>query len=104
MIEYTVKVYSDRTEWYFNGKLHRVGEPALAFVDGTKLWYRNGQLHREDGPAIEWDTGKKEWWLDDEWLSEEEFNQRINDLKQPTCEGRTVVIDGVTYNLTRTDS
>ena len=55
MIEYTVTVYQDRTEWFLNG------EP-----------------HREDGPAIEWPDGDKQWWLHGKELSEEEFNSRHN--------------------------
>lgn len=44
MIEYTVKVLDDGTKfWYLNGKLHRVGGPAIEEVDGTKHWYLNGK-------------------------------------------------------------
>ena len=51
MKEYTVKVYKDRTEWYFEGKLHREKDPAIEYANGDKFWYKNGKLHREDGPA-----------------------------------------------------
>jgi hypothetical protein len=34
-----------------DNKLHRVGEPALIWSDGTLVWFQNGELHREDGPA-----------------------------------------------------
>ena len=39
---------------YYNGagELHRVGDPAVTYPDGTKLWYQNNLLHREDGPAV----------------------------------------------------
>jgi hypothetical protein len=126
MIEYTVKVYSDRTEWYFNGKLHREDGPAIEYADGSKywylggqlhredgpaitwadgskLWFRNGQLHREDGPAVDWVDGSKECWLKGKKLSEEEFDKHTSVSKRSTCEGRTVVIDGVTYQLTRAE-
>jgi hypothetical protein len=127
MIEYTVKVYSNRTEWYLNRHLHRVDGPAIEFAggdkywyfygerhradgpaielaNGSKLWYLNGNYHRVDGPAYELANGEKSWYLNGEKLSEEEFNQRTKDVKRPTCEGRTVVIDGVIYKLTRVDS
>jgi hypothetical protein len=42
MKEYTVKVYEDRTEWWFNGKLHREDGPAVEYTDGYKLWFING--------------------------------------------------------------
>jgi len=67
MIEYKVKVFSDRTEWYLNGELHREdGLPAYEWSDGSKAWWLNGKLHREDGPASEYASGYKEWWLNGE--------------------------------------
>ena len=54
MIEYQVKVYYDRTEWRLNGN-----------------------FHREDGPAIEYANGHKSWYLNGQFLTEEEFNNRI---------------------------
>jgi hypothetical protein len=50
--------------WYINGKLHRIGGPAIICTDGTKCWYVNDKLHRLNGPAIEWANGDKEWWID----------------------------------------
>ena len=50
MIEYTVKVYSN----------------------GTKYWYLNGKLHREEGPAVEYANGDKYWYLNGEEVTEEE--------------------------------
>ena len=81
--------------WYHNDKLHREGGPALEWADG-KWWYINGQLHREDGPAIEWANGNKYWFLNDKELTEAEFNARI---KQSSCDGRVVEIDGKKYKL-----
>jgi hypothetical protein len=63
MIEYTVKVYSDRTEWFLNGKLHRTDGPAVEYANGERFWYLNGQLHRTDGPACEWTDGTRFWYL-----------------------------------------
>lgn len=54
MIEYTVKVYTN----------------------GTTFWYLNGKLHREDGPASEWADGTTYWYLNGEQLTEEQFNSR----------------------------
>lgn len=49
-------VYNKKTgeeKWIVHGNLHREGgEPASIGVAGEKRWYINGQLHREDGPAI----------------------------------------------------
>ena len=44
------------------------------YDDGDKHWCLNGKLHREDGPAIERADGSKSWYLNDEELSEAEFN------------------------------
>ena len=73
MIEYTVKVYP-----------------------GGNFWYLNGKLHREDGPAVEWAIdGYKRWYLNDEELTESEFNKRMNKC----CSGKIVEIGGVKYKL-----
>ena len=55
--------------WYANGKLHRIGEPAVEYADGIKVWYVNGFRHRLDGPAVEYRSGHKEWWVNDKYLS-----------------------------------
>ncbi len=96
MIEYTVRVDRDRTEWYLNGKLHREDGPAIEYANGykewwvndkrhrtdgpavewgNKAWWVNGQRHRIDGPAIEFFTGNKEWWVNDKAYTEQEFIQ-----------------------------
>jgi hypothetical protein len=49
-------------EWYENGQLHRIDGPAFESIDGHKQWYQNGELHRIDGPAIEQDD-IQEWWV-----------------------------------------
>ena len=63
MIEYTVKVKENVTEWYLNNQLHREDGPALEYSNGDKYWYINGQRHREDGPAVEYSNGDKEWYI-----------------------------------------
>ena len=62
MKEYKVKVFANRVEWYFEGKLHREGGPAIEYVNGDKFWIKNGLTHRENGPAAEYADGTKEWW------------------------------------------
>ena len=44
------------------------------YDNGDKHWCLNGKLHREDGPAIERADGSKSWYLNDEELTEAEFN------------------------------
>jgi len=68
-------------EWYINGRLHREDGPAIECADGTKWWYINDKRHREDGPAIEWADGTKSWFIDGKWLSEDEFNARMNPVE-----------------------
>jgi hypothetical protein len=75
MIEYTIKVNTD----------------------GTKYWYLNDKLHREDGPAIEWDNGNKYWYLNGKQLTEAEHKAATS--PKVTCNGKEVVIDGITYIL-----
>jgi hypothetical protein len=104
MKEYTVKVYGNKTEWHQNGLLHREDGPAVEWACGTKKWYLNGKFHREDGaaveradgykswwlngkrhredgPAIEWECGRKGWYLNGKYLTEKEFNARMNPVE-----------------------
>ena len=83
MITYEVKVYPDGDKfWFLDGQQHRVDGPAVEWADGTKYWYLNDKLHREDGPAIEWAGGDKRWYLDGKELTEAEFNEQMNSVKE----------------------
>ena len=64
--------------------------------NGDKYWFLNGELHREDGPAVELPDGTKSWYLNDECLTEEEFNKRMSPA---SCDGKIVEIDGKKYRL-----
>jgi len=64
MLEYTVKVFDDRTEWYLDGKLHREDGPAIEDANGDREWWLSGERHRVDGPAIERADGSGVWWVD----------------------------------------
>ena len=116
MIEYKVKVYKNRTLWYFNDKLHREdgaaieytdghklwylngkshrenGLPAVEYIDGTKVWYVNGKRHREDGAAVEYTNGNKEWWLNGEQYSEEAFKGKTRKVKELTVKEITELL------------
>ena len=97
MIKYKVKVYPNGNKyWYLNFKLHREDGPAVEWADGTKQWFLNNKLHREDGPAVEWSDGDKEWYLNGEEMTEAEHKKATS---KPTCEGKEVEVDGVTYVL-----
>ena len=111
MITYTVEVYPAGTKrWYLNGNRHRVDGPAVEYADGDKYWYLNGQrhrvdgpaaeyatgtkywylnyqLHRVDGPAIEYADGSKEWYLNDQCLTEDEYNEQMNPVKEYSVAG-----------------
>ena len=66
----------DYKVWYRNDNYHRLDGPAIEYANGDKYWCRNGKLHRDDGPAIEYANGIKRWYIDDNNLTEEEFNDR----------------------------
>ena len=98
MLEYTVKVYPEGYKaWYLNGKIHREDGPAMEWANGDKSWYLNGILHREDGTAIECSNGEKCWWINGKQLTEAEHKDATS--PKVTCEGKEVVIDGITYLL-----
>jgi hypothetical protein len=56
------------------------------YEDGDKHWYLNGKRHREDGPAVEDSNGSKFWFLNDEPLTEEEFNERMTPTVEMTID------------------
>ena len=64
MIEYTVKVYSN----------------------GTKYWYLNDRLHREDGPAVERANGYKYWYLNGKYVTEVEHKRMTSKVVEMTME------------------
>jgi hypothetical protein len=120
MLEYTVKVYSNGSKyWYLDGKLHREDGPAFEGSDGSKCWWLNGKRHREDGPAFEGSGGSKFWYLNDKFhredgpaveypdgtkfwfLNGEELTEQEHKAatSKPTCEGKIVEIDGKKYKL-----
>lgn len=68
------------------------------YSSGNRYWYQNDKLHRHDGPAVEFADGYRAWWIDGVQLTEKEFNQQT---QKPTCENKTVVIDGITYKLVK---
>lgn len=47
-----------------DGRLHRVGGPAVVWHDGSEFWCQNGVLHRTDGPAIIYADGRRYWYRD----------------------------------------
>ena len=67
--------------WFINGKRHREDGPAVEYPNGDKSWYINGKRHREDGPAIDDVNGYKEWFINGKFLTEEEFNARMNPVE-----------------------
>jgi hypothetical protein len=68
--------------WYQNGVYHRVDGPAVEWANGFKAWYQNGKPHRLDGPAIEYPDGAKFWYIEGKKYTEEEFNKKINPVKE----------------------
>jgi hypothetical protein len=86
--------------WFVDGKRHREDGPAIECANGPKHWYVNGKRHRKDGPAIEWADGTKEWYVDGKLLTREQFLAHTKrKLKQASCAGKVVEVDGKKYKL-----
>ena len=94
---YEVQVNSNGSQfWFQNDELHRTDGPAEIDANGSQFWYQNGKLHRADGPAAIWADGRQSWYLNGEPMSETEHAAAT----QPSCDGKTVEIDGKKYRLT----
>lgn len=102
-VTYEVRDYgSGYVEWRLDGKIHRIGGPAVTHRDGSEFWYDKGLLHNVDGPAMVWTNGSKVWILHGEWLNERQHQAAVaamNATKE--CVDKTISIDGVEYSLVR---
>lgn len=58
-------------QWFFNGRMHRVGAPAniIRNGDGYEEWYEHGILHKIDGPAVN-------GYIKSYWINGYEFNHK----------------------------
>ena len=73
--------YSDGDKvWYVDGNLHREDGPAVESSNGDKCWYLYNKLHRTDGPAVEWADGGKRWYIDGKEYSEEDFEEKRQEI------------------------
>ena len=72
-----VEYVNGHVEWWQNGQLHCTDGPAIISERGDKYWYQNNRLHRTDGPAIVWNDSDEWWFINGERLSKDEFNQMV---------------------------
>jgi hypothetical protein len=63
-------------KWYKDGKLHRVGGPALQHKD-TFHWYYEDKLHNLEGPAVIDPAGPFQYWIHGQRMSEKEYKKEI---------------------------
>ena len=67
--------------WLQNGQLHRLDAPAIEWPDGSREWWQNGQLHRLDGAAVEYSDGHRAWYINDNELTEAEWQQQVASME-----------------------
>ena len=77
-----INKYGDKCYYDSDNRLHREDGPAVEWTNGNKWWFKHGDLHREDGPAYERKYGYKEYWLEDIYYTEEEYWEKIKELKK----------------------
>jgi len=77
---------------YINGVKHRIGGPAIKYLNGTKEWCINGKLHRLDGPAVIKKYGHKEYWINGKKLNKKEVETWIknNNINLRTKQHQTL--------------
>jgi hypothetical protein len=78
------------------GLLDREDGPALIDPEYC-AYYKNGQIHRVGGPAI-YSTEGEFYWLNDQELSQEEYEIEVRKIERPDV-GTKVVVNGVEYTL-----
>lgn len=82
MFGHSVRITYCIIAWERRGKLHRIGGPALEYLNGAewhrnrclrmdeppdtlgvdRFWYKDGELHRDDGPAVELADDGSKWY------------------------------------------
>lgn len=67
------------THYYFNGRRHREGLPAITNTSGEEIWYFNGLLHNTLGPAIKAPTGFIEYWIRGSLYTEKQFHNKLKE-------------------------
>ncbi len=72
MTEPEISKYGTK-RWKVNGRLHRLGAPAVVYPDGTEEWWNHGELHRDDGPAIEYINFAGRWAVRNKLMSFNDF-------------------------------
>jgi len=94
--EYLVREYPDgKKAWHNkNGELHRIGGPAIEYLDGSAFYYVNGLLHNEEGPAIKYASGSEFYYIKGVQIAEEEFNKSINPFYD-----KIFMVDGRRFKL-----
>ena len=54
---------------------------SVMYKDGTKYYFFENKIHRLDGPAVIWPDGEEEYWINDKYLTKEEFETHPERLK-----------------------
>jgi hypothetical protein len=92
---YEVRIYENGTlEWRQNGKLNRVGGPAVEGYDGYQAWYKNDVHHRLDGPAVIYADGTQAWYIDGKQYTKRQF-----EIETGTYSGSVFEFKGKKYLL-----
>ena len=63
------------------GIWHNPYGPALLWKDGSKFYFIEGKRHRLDGPARIYSNCEEVYYINDEWLTKEEFETHPKRLK-----------------------
>ena len=60
---------------------HNLYGPAIIYKNGTKIYIIENKRHRLDGPAVIYANGKEEYYINDEYLSKQQFKLHPERLK-----------------------
>jgi hypothetical protein len=73
----TTKAYNDSVYRNTEGRLHRIGGPAIIRSNGTQAYWVDGKRHRTDGPAVIYLNGNQEYYVDDVEYTEDEYPKAV---------------------------
>ena len=61
--EYIINDFGNKFWFNESNQYHNEYGPAVIWKNGNTEWYFNGKLHRLDGPAVIWNIYEPEWWI-----------------------------------------
>jgi hypothetical protein len=82
--EFTEDEWNKNRDKFSGLTYHRVDGPAVEYSDGYKSWFKEGRLHRIGDPAVEFHSNwwvRRDWYIEDEEYIKEDYDKLMREVK-----------------------